>query len=146
VLGASWLQTGRIDSGAVLICVPVSAWAAAILIMNEVPDIESDARVHKRTLVVRCGVGGAKWIYGSLTALALAASAAAIWQKVLPLWYALPALLLAGLGLRAWGGMSFLPSARTRLKRSIELTLLIHVLGCVGMIVAILSERMRYPQ
>ena len=146
VLGATWLQTGRIDAGAMIVCVPVSAWAAAILIMNEVPDVESDRRVRKRTLVVRCGVSGARWIYAGLTATALAASATAIWEHVLPLWYALPALLLAGLGLRALGGMSFQPSARPRLKRSIELTLFIHVLGCMGMIVAILSERMSYPQ
>jgi 1,4-dihydroxy-2-naphthoate octaprenyltransferase len=141
VVGATWLQTGRIDSGAMLLCLPVSAWAAAILIINEVPDIESDRRVHKRTLVVRCGVHGARWIYGGLTAIALAASIAAILHHALPLWYALPALALTGLGLRALGGISFEASARPRLKQSIELTLLTHILGCIAMIVAILSER-----
>jgi 1,4-dihydroxy-2-naphthoate octaprenyltransferase len=144
VLGAAWLQTGRFDSGAVLICLPVSAWAAAILIMNEVPDIESDRRVHKRTLVVRWGTGGARWIYGGLTAIALAASVAAILEHALTPWYALPALALAGLGLRALGGISFQPSGRRRLKQSIELTLLIHILGCVAIIVAILSVRISY--
>src|SRR6202142_1356053 len=32
VLGTVWLQAGRVDSGAILICLPVSLWAAAILI------------------------------------------------------------------------------------------------------------------
>lgn len=145
VLGAAWLQTGKIDSGAVLLCLPVSAWAAAILIVNEVPDVESDRRVHKRTLVVRCGVGGARWIYGALTAIAFTASIAAILHRALPLWYALPALALAGLGVRALSGISFEASARQRLKQSIELTLLTHSLGCVALIVAILSERMNHP-
>jgi 1,4-dihydroxy-2-naphthoate octaprenyltransferase len=141
VVGAAWLQTGRIDSGAILLCMPVSAWAAAILIINEVPDIESDRRVGKRTLVVRCGVIGARWIYGGLNAIALAASAAAIVQHALPLWYALPGSVLAGLALRAIGGISFNPHGRARLKQSIELTLLIHILGCVALTVAIFSER-----
>src|ERR1700685_4450552 len=73
VLGALWLQTGTIDSGVVLICIPVGAWAAAILIINEVPDMEADRSAHKFTLVVRWGVHGARWIYWGLTALALAA-------------------------------------------------------------------------
>jgi 1,4-dihydroxy-2-naphthoate octaprenyltransferase len=141
VVGAAWLQTGRIDSGAILLCIPVSAWAAAILIINEVPDIDSDRRVGKRTLVVRCGVVGARWIYGGLNAIALAASAAAIVQHALPLWYALPGSVLAGLALRAIGGISFNPHGRARLKQSIELTLLIHILGCVALTVAIFSER-----
>jgi 1,4-dihydroxy-2-naphthoate polyprenyltransferase len=44
VLGAVWLQTGFVDSGAILLCVPVSCWVTAILIINEVPDAEADRR------------------------------------------------------------------------------------------------------
>jgi 1,4-dihydroxy-2-naphthoate polyprenyltransferase len=144
VLGASWLQSGHIDSGAVLICLPVSAWAAAILIMNEVPDVDSDRRVNKRTLVVRWGPGGARWIYGGLTATALAAALGAILHHVLPLWFTLAALALAALGLWASAGITIQPSGRRRLKQSIEMTLLIHVLGCVTLIAAILSERLSH--
>ena len=108
VLGSVWLQTGSVDLGAVLLCLPVSAWAAAILIINEVPDIEADRRAQKRTLVVRWGVGGARRLYGGLAVIALAASAAAIAQRALPRWYALPALAFAGLravcGSRHLGG------------------------------------------
>jgi 1,4-dihydroxy-2-naphthoate octaprenyltransferase len=141
VLGAAWLQTGHIDAGAALLSLPVSAWAAAILIMNEVPDVDSDRRVRKRTLVVRCGANGARWIYAGLTAIALAASLAAIVLRILPRWYAVPALALAAVGVLALSGISFERSARRRVKKSIELTLLAHVLGCVALIVAILSQR-----
>jgi 1,4-dihydroxy-2-naphthoate polyprenyltransferase len=141
VIGAAWLQTGRIDVGAALLCLPVSAWAAAILIINEVPDVDSDRRVHKRTLVVRCGANGARWIYAGLTAIALAASLTAIVLRALPPWYAAPALALAALGVLALSGISFERSARQRVKKSIELTLLAHVLGCVVLIVGILSQR-----
>src|ERR1700677_3126145 len=138
VLGTVWLQAGHIDSGAVLLCLPVSAWAAAILIINEVPDIEADRRAQKRTLVVRWGAGGARRIYRVLTLAALAASGAAIAVHALPLWYGLAALAAAGFGLRAACGISTERSGRARLKRCIELTLAIHALGCVSLIVAIL--------
>ena len=141
VLGTMWLQTGFVDSIAVLLCLPVSAWAAAILIINEVPDIEADRRAHKRTLVVRWGVGGARWLYRGLIIIALAASAAAIARHALPLWYTLPALIFAGLGLRAVRGISTESRARPRLKRSIELTIVIHALGCMTLIAAILLNR-----
>jgi 1,4-dihydroxy-2-naphthoate octaprenyltransferase len=140
VLGAVWLQTGQVDAGAVLICLPVSAWVAAILIINEVPDIEADRRAHKRTLAVRWGAAGARWIYWGLTVIALAASGAAIARHALPLWYALGALALAGLGLRAACGISMERADRPRLKKSIELTLAIHALGCACLIAAILSS------
>jgi 1,4-dihydroxy-2-naphthoate polyprenyltransferase len=138
VLGSVWLQAGTIDWGAVLVCLPVSAWAAAILIINEVPDIEADRRAQKRTLVVRSGAGGARWIYWLLTLAALAAAGAAIEVHALPLWYGVAALGLAGLGLRAVSGITTERSGRERLKRSIELTLAIHALGCVLLIVAVL--------
>jgi 1,4-dihydroxy-2-naphthoate octaprenyltransferase len=141
VLGALWLQTGIIDSGAVLICIPVGAWAAAILIINEVPDLEADRGAHKFTLVVRWGVHGARWIYWALTVLALAASCAAILRHALPLWYAPAALVLASLGLKAALGMATEPAARPRLKQSIELTLAIHALGCIALLAAVLVKR-----
>ena len=114
VLGTMWLQTGFVDATAVLLCLPVSAWAAAILVINEVPDIEADRRAHKRTLVVRWGVSGARGIYRGLTAIALAASGAAIARHALPLWYSLPALVFAALGLRAARGISAELRARDR--------------------------------
>jgi len=140
VLGAVWLQAERIDSGALLISLPVSAWVAAILIMNEVPDTEADRRANKRTLVVRWGASGARWIYGGLTFIALTAATAGIATRALPLWYVLPALLLAGLGVAAGSGISIEREDRPRLKRSIELTLVIHALGCVALIVAVLVK------
>jgi 1,4-dihydroxy-2-naphthoate octaprenyltransferase len=136
VLGAVWLQAGVIDSGAVLICLPVSAWVAAILLINEVPDAEADRRAFKRTLVVRWGAAAARGMYCGLTMIALAASGAAIVHRTLPLWYAIPAIILAGLGLEAAQGMRS-ERDRPRLKRSIEMTLAIHVVGCITMILAI---------
>jgi 1,4-dihydroxy-2-naphthoate octaprenyltransferase len=140
VLGAVWLQTGLIDSGALLICIPVSCWVAAILIINEVPDVEADRRALKRTLVVRWGITGARLIYRSLTLVALIATAEAIIRHALPLWFAVPSLALAGLGLLAARRISTDRSARARLKQAIELTLAIQATGCVLICITLLIE------
>lgn len=138
VIGGAWLQSARIDAGALLLCVPVGAWAAAILVINEVPDVDADRRANKRTLVVRWGARGARWIYVALTATALLAAAAAIVTHNLTPWFAAPAFVLMTLAVKAAGGISTEPGSRARLKRSIELTLAIHALGCIALIIAIL--------
>jgi 1,4-dihydroxy-2-naphthoate octaprenyltransferase len=139
-LGAVWLQTGTVDLGAVLLCVPVSCWVSAILIINEVPDIEADRSAGKRTLVVRWGTPGARLIYRTLTLLALATSCLAILRQVLPAWYLLPAVALGLAGLVAAHRISAAADARQTLKRAIELTLAIQAIGCVMLVLSILLD------
>jgi 1,4-dihydroxy-2-naphthoate octaprenyltransferase len=141
VLGAEWLQTGFVDSGAILLCIPVSCWVAAILIINEVPDAVADLAAHKRTLVVRWGSTGARVIYRSLTVIALGASVAAIARHVLPLWYSIPAVAFAGVGMFAARRISMDLAARPRLKQGIELTLAIQAVGCICIGLALLLRR-----
>jgi 1,4-dihydroxy-2-naphthoate octaprenyltransferase len=141
VLGSAWLQTGFVDSGAILLCVPVSCWVAAILIINEVPDVESDRLANKRTLVVRWGAAGARLFYRGLTVIALAASVAAVARQALPMWYLIPAVVLTTMGMVAAHRISMDSAARPRLKRGIELTLAIQALGCIVMGVALLLQR-----
>jgi 1,4-dihydroxy-2-naphthoate octaprenyltransferase len=141
VLGAVWLQTGLVNSGALLICIPVSCWVAAILVINEVPDVESDRRALKRTLVVRWGAGGARLIYWGLTLAALLATGDAILRHALPRWFAIPSLALAGLGALAARRISTDRAARARLKQGIELTLATQATGCILICIALLVER-----
>jgi 1,4-dihydroxy-2-naphthoate octaprenyltransferase len=141
VLGAVWLQTGFVDSGALLLCIPVSCWVAAILVINEVPDVDADRRADKRTLVVRWGAGGARIIYRSLTMISLAASGAAIARHALPVWYSVPAVALAGAGVLAARCISMDIAARARLKQGIELTLAIQAAGCIVIGLALLFGR-----
>jgi 1,4-dihydroxy-2-naphthoate octaprenyltransferase len=141
VLGSAWLQTGTVDTGAALLCIPVSCWIAAILIINEVPDIAADRRAGKRTLVVRWGASGARRIYASLTLTALASSIVALTRHVLPAWYLVIALGLCGAGWVALRGISSDPGARTQVKQSIERTLAIQAAGCIFLIVALFVGR-----
>lgn len=143
VLGAVWLQAGAVDLGSVLISVPISAWVAAILVINEVPDVEPDRRAGKRTLVVRWGSRGARWIYASLTAIVLAVSVVATSYRFLPAWYVAPALALAALGCWAASGISVRAADRPALTRSIQLTLAIHTFGGVALVAAILGTPLR---
>jgi 1,4-dihydroxy-2-naphthoate octaprenyltransferase len=128
VVGAAWLQSPDAALSALLPSVPVACWAMAILLINEVPDQEADAAAGKRTLVVRLGLARTAVLYILLQLLALLAIAAAVGLNWLPLaaLVAPPVLLAAavyaGLGLGA---------GQRRLKRSIELTLMIHALGGV---------------
>ena len=47
VVGSAWLQSGLIDNSAVIFSIPVSAWVAAILLINEVPDMPADAEINR---------------------------------------------------------------------------------------------------
>jgi 1,4-dihydroxy-2-naphthoate octaprenyltransferase len=141
VLGAAWLQSAIIDSGLILVALPVSCWVAAILVINEVPDIDADRRAGKLTLVVRWGARGARTIYTALTFGALIGSAIGIFRHVLAPWYLVPAIALAALGVWAALGIAVTVAARPRLRRSIELTLAIHAVGCITLIAAILSTK-----
>jgi 1,4-dihydroxy-2-naphthoate octaprenyltransferase len=141
VIGSSWLQAGSVDLGVVLVSLPVSAWVAAILLINEVPDREADGAAGKRTLVVRFGVPGTRVIYGVLTLVALGGSVAAVATGALPRPYLVAAALLALAGFRAASGIAVGPAARAGLKRSIELTLAIHALGSLALFGALLASR-----
>lgn len=55
VVGTAWVASGVVPPIAWLASVPVGALATAILIVNNVRDLEGDAQVGKRTLIVRFG-------------------------------------------------------------------------------------------
>jgi hypothetical protein len=84
-------------------------------------------------------VGGARWIYGCLTGIALLAAVLAVARHALPMWYLLAAAALAAAGTKAMLGMRRGPDERARLRRSIELTLTVHGVGCAALIIATLT-------
>ncbi|MFB6262100.1 MAG: UbiA family prenyltransferase [Bradymonadaceae bacterium] len=70
--GTAYTLTGRFDSGAVLVGVPIGLLVTAILWINEFPDAPSDAEVGKNHLVVVLGRRTARWGYAGLLGLAFA--------------------------------------------------------------------------
>ena len=129
VVGAAWLQSGVIDNAAVLFSIPISVWVAAILLINEVPDVLADGATGKRTLPVRLGNGGTAVLYAAIHLLAFATIVQMTATGLLPMLAPLvPAGLLA-LSLSAAAGIRQGIENRERMTKSIESTLAIHTLG-----------------
>jgi 1,4-dihydroxy-2-naphthoate polyprenyltransferase len=137
VCGAAWLQDGVWDLGRLLISLPVGMWTAAILLINEVPDLESDAAAGKRTLVVRFGVGGARSTYLVMHAIGCAGALAAAAMGALPAWFAAAAVALLALGVKAGLGIASVDEKREQLQKSIETTLAIQAIGSLALIATI---------
>lgn len=66
VAGSYFAQVERVDWEALVLAVPVGFLAAAILVVNNVRDLETDRRAGKRTLAVRLGRAGARRLYAVL--------------------------------------------------------------------------------
>lgn len=91
VMGTYYVQAHALSELSAWLAVPMGAWSAAILVVNNVRDAATDARCGKGTLAVRLGVGFAKALYVALLGLgfavpaALAASGRLGWGAFLPL-------------------------------------------------------------
>jgi 1,4-dihydroxy-2-naphthoate octaprenyltransferase len=63
VVGSSYVQLRHYDGTAFALAVPVGLLATAILVVNNVRDIDTDRRAGKRTSAVRLGRRGARALY-----------------------------------------------------------------------------------
>jgi 1,4-dihydroxy-2-naphthoate octaprenyltransferase len=88
VAGSYFAQTEHLAWEAFVLAVPVGLLASAILVVNNVRDLETDRRAGKRTLAVRLGRTNARGLYAVMVYGAFACA---------PL-----AWLLGGDGLTAW--------------------------------------------
>ncbi len=134
VAGAAWLQGAALDSSLVIFSLPVSFWVAAILLINEVPDIAADGATGKRTLPVRLGLGGTSVVY---LLLHLGAAAATVWLAMagaMPLLApAVPVLLLA-LAIKSALAIRKGIEDRDGMTKAIEGTLAIHTIGSIWLV------------
>ncbi len=71
--GSAYVQVVRVPWLAVAAAVPVGLLACAILLVNNLRDVDSDARVGKRTLAVRVGRARTKLLYRASILVALLA-------------------------------------------------------------------------
>ena len=75
-VGAAYVQTGHLTALAFAVAMPVGALASALLLVNNIRDIDTDAAAGKRTMAVRIGREPARAVFGGLFAVAFAATAA----------------------------------------------------------------------
>jgi len=73
VVGSYYVQVERFEWEAFALSVPVGLLAAAILVVNNVRDIETDRRAGKRTLAVRLGRLRTRRLYATMMLVAYAA-------------------------------------------------------------------------
>lgn len=91
VCTTTWLQVGKVTDASVLAAVAMGALATAVLVVNNVRDVDTDVRVGKRTLAVRHGRRFAHVEYAVMMTLALAAPVVLVtglgfgWPVLLPL-------------------------------------------------------------
>ena len=131
VTGAAWLQGAAIDSALILYSIPVSAWVAAILLINEVPDAEADGACGKNTLPVRLGLNGTAILYFAIHVSAAAAVTLLALQGHIPMLAPLVPIGLLVLGWKASTGIRTGIENRETMAQSIEATLGIHTIGCL---------------
>lgn len=65
-VGSAYVQTKSVPAAAVAASVPVGLLASALLVVNNLRDIETDARAGKRTLAVKLGEGGTRRLFRTL--------------------------------------------------------------------------------
>ena len=99
VNGSYYVQLEELAWLAAGLSVSIGALATAILVVNNIRDIETDRRAGKNTLAVRIGRGGARRLYAGLLLLAYLALPATLLANGGP-WWALLGLLSAPLAAR----------------------------------------------
>lgn len=86
VTGTHYALAERFDGTALALSVPVGLMAAAVLVVNNVRDIDTDRRAGKRTLAVRLGRERTRQLYAAMLggAYVLAALVGAIDEELSP--------------------------------------------------------------
>jgi 1,4-dihydroxy-2-naphthoate octaprenyltransferase len=90
VSGSYFVQVETLTAEALALSIPVGLLAAAILVVNNVRDIDSDRRAGKRTLAVKLGRDRARKLFAAMLAGSFLAPVA-IWSAgALSAWILLP--------------------------------------------------------
>jgi 1,4-dihydroxy-2-naphthoate octaprenyltransferase len=135
VSGSAYVQLEQFTWEALALAVPVGFLATAILVVNNVRDISTDARAGKRTLAVRIGRDKSRTLYGALVYGAFVALIPlAFFVDYFPL--ALAALPLAVILVRKVRNHSDGPTLNEALANTGALQLVFCVLLGAGLILA----------
>jgi 1,4-dihydroxy-2-naphthoate octaprenyltransferase len=90
VAGSFFVQVRHLNWEAFALAVPVGLIAAAILVVNNIRDLETDRRAGKRTLAVRLGRERTRAMYAVIVYLAYVLAPVTWWFGPLRAWLLLP--------------------------------------------------------
>jgi 1,4-dihydroxy-2-naphthoate polyprenyltransferase len=136
VAGSSFVQLRHLHWEAFALAVPVGLLASAILVVNNVRDIDTDRRAGKRTLAVRLGRDRARTLYALAVYLAYPLAPVTWWFGPLRAWTLLPLLtfpIAVGL-VRTVRNRTDGPALNGALARTGQLQLAFCVLLSVGLL------------
>ena len=138
VNGSYYVQLERLDWLPFALSIPVGMLSTAILVVNNVRDIETDRRAGKRTLAVRLGRDRARRLNTALVAGAFAVLAIAVAATGGPAWalLGLAAAPLAAAPLRAVGSHTDGPALNAALAQTGALLGAFSVLVTGGLLIA----------
>jgi 1,4-dihydroxy-2-naphthoate octaprenyltransferase len=127
VVGTAYVQLGRVVPLAVAASVPVGLLCSAILVVNNLRDIEPDGAAGKRTLAVRIGPRLTRALYaGCLAGAGLVPGVLRALGWIGP-WFWLPWVALVPLG-AVLAGIVWQAGAASRLNRALGMTAQLHLL------------------
>jgi 1,4-dihydroxy-2-naphthoate octaprenyltransferase len=86
IVGVYYVLTGRLDIAAWVSGVPPFFLTYNLLLINEFPDVEADAKGGRRHMVVLLGKKGARWIYAAAEIATYIAIVAGVVAGVLTPW------------------------------------------------------------
>jgi 1,4-dihydroxy-2-naphthoate octaprenyltransferase len=138
VAGSVYALCGRLDGAAFAVGAPLGMLTAAILWINEIPDVPADAKAGKTTLVVTLGPRRAAVGYVIIVGLAFVSLIAEVALGALPIW-SLIALAPLPLAVRAARIALAHHSDRTLVRANagtIQLQLAVGALLTLGSVVA----------
>jgi 1,4-dihydroxy-2-naphthoate octaprenyltransferase len=138
VAGSFFVQVKHLDWEAFALAVPVGLLAAAILVVNNIRDIDSDRRAGKRTLAVRLGREAVRRLLAVVVYLAYLPALLTWLAGPVSAWVLLPTLTLplaAGL-VRTVANRTDGPSLNEALARSGMLELAFCVLLAAGLLLS----------
>ena len=137
VTGSYYVQTEELSSLVLGLSVPVGLLAAAILVVNNIRDVDTDRRAGKRTLAVRLGRDRARRLFVATVTLpfAIVVALAAIEARPELLLALLPAPLVVPL-VRTVSSRTDGPSLNMALARCGALLALFSVLLSVGLLLS----------
>jgi 1,4-dihydroxy-2-naphthoate polyprenyltransferase len=138
VAGSSFVQLRHLHWEAFALAVPVGLLASAILVVNNVRDIDTDRRAGKKTLAVRLGRDRARTLYALAVYLAYPLAPVTWWFGPLRAWTLLPLLtfpLAVGL-VRTIRNRTDGPSLNQALARTGQLQLAFCLLLSLGLLLS----------
>jgi 1,4-dihydroxy-2-naphthoate polyprenyltransferase len=136
VAGSYFVQVRELTWQAFVCAIPVGLLASAILVVNNVRDLETDRRAGKRTLAVRLGRTRTRRMYAAMLALAFATAPLCWVLGSMTAWLLLPwlAIPLAGRLARVVGTRTDGPALNGALAGTGALQLLFCLLFSAGIL------------